>query len=686
MRLIALFLILALCRPCLADTNADESLLLLYDDHNFVSIATGRKQLLSKAPAIATVITSEEIRATGAQNINDVLETVPGLHVSVRAGGFIPIYTIRGISSEFNPEVLVLVNGAPQTSLLFGNKGEIWVGVPIETISRIEVIRGPGSAIYGADAFSGVINIITKTPEELQGLETGFSLGSFNTQRSWLQYGGQLNSWRIGASLSLFKTDGEDETITQDAQSTFDTLLGTSASLAPGDVNTSKKSLDARLELANDTWNINTGYQAVRDWRAGVGGLGALDPYGTGESDRFNVGISYRNPNFIETWDVHAQLNYLEISTLTDMTLLPPGFDSSAVGGGLFPNGVIGIPSYDERHTRLDLSAFNTSWDKHNIRIGSGFHHLDFYRVKEDKNFVIDPGPIISPLPGGVTDVSDSSPFNQEKTRKIFYFFVQDEWQLSPYWSLTSGVRYDHYSDFGSTLNPRAALVWDTSSNLTTKLLYGRAFRAPSFAELFNINNPVALGNDTLDPETIDTYELAFDYAFSPDMSMGLSLFYYEIKDIIRFNPAIAANTGKQIGRGFEWEFEWSATENLSLLGNFAYQRSKAMGSHNPFAPSQQLYIGSKYQLSPSWSLSAQMNWVMGRKREASDTRSGVKDFTTFDLNLVGADIMPGLKVALSLKNLTNERIFEPSLAANRVPNDLPRSGRSLTSELVISW
>jgi outer membrane receptor for ferrienterochelin and colicins len=82
-----------------------------------------------------------------------------------------------------------------------------------------------------------------------------------------------------------------------------------------------------------------------------------------------------------------------------------------------------------------------------------------------------------------------------------------------------------HYSDFGDTFNPRIALVWQSAYNLTTKFMYGRAFRAPSFSELFNVNNPVAQGNDSLDPESIDWYELAFDYQPRADLRTGLNLF-----------------------------------------------------------------------------------------------------------------------------------------------------------------
>ena len=91
-----------------------------------------------------------------------------------------------------------------------------------------------------------------------------------------------------------------------------------------------------------------------------------------------------------------------------------------------------------------------------------------------------------------------SSTFLPTKDRKDAFFFVQDQWQFAKDWALTGGVRYDRYSDFGETVNPRAALVWEPRYDLTTKLMYGSAFRAPSFGEQYNLNNPAALGNPNL--------------------------------------------------------------------------------------------------------------------------------------------------------------------------------------------
>jgi iron complex outermembrane receptor protein len=173
-----------------------------------VTIATGAKQTLAQAPAVATVITADDIEALGATDLDDVLETVPGLHVG-RTIYYNPIYTLRGISSTYNPEMLVLVNGNSINILYTGGRTLIRGGMPVNAIARIEIIKGPGSALYGADAFAGVINLITKTKADIEGTEVGLRGGSFNTQDAWLLHGQTWQGFDVALAVEYHNTDGQ---------------------------------------------------------------------------------------------------------------------------------------------------------------------------------------------------------------------------------------------------------------------------------------------------------------------------------------------------------------------------------------------------------------------------------------------------------------------------------------------
>jgi len=204
--------------------NIDELRELSLEELMKVTIVTGVQQSLSKAPGVVSVITAKDIREMGARDLDEVLETVPGLHVSRETQGYRPIYTMRGIYSGRNPEVLMLINGIPITTLYTGNRGFVWGRMPINMISRIEVIRGPGSAVYGADAFAGVINLITKAKKEIDGTEVGARLGSFNTYEGWALHGDKWNGFDMTASLEYLATDGQNSIVDADAQTAYDKI------------------------------------------------------------------------------------------------------------------------------------------------------------------------------------------------------------------------------------------------------------------------------------------------------------------------------------------------------------------------------------------------------------------------------------------------------------------------------
>jgi len=662
----------------LANEPAEEELSYLYGGDDFVSIATGHRQRVAEAPAVASVVTAQDIKNMGATDLDQVLEAVPGLHVSVASSAYNSIHTIRGIYSEKSSQTLVLINGFPITNVYTGNRGEIWGGMPVEMISRVEVIRGPGSALYGADALAGVINIITKGAGDIDGVKVGAGGGSFDTQRGWLMYGGQLNGWDVGFGLELVDTSGQSRTINADAQ----TLLDPTKSLAPGSVNTGRRLIETRLDLEKDKWRIRFGYQGREDVETGAGVNYALDPEGLASSDRINMDVTYQTDQWLKGWDISSSISYFDTSFETrDLHLLPAG------AFGVFPDGLIGNPQVFERQYRYDMSAFCLAAGDHSIRIGAGYHYLDLYRLEETKNFTVSP---LKDL-GAVRSVKGDDRFNDENERELSYVFVQDEWMLARDLNLVAGLRYDHYSDFGGTLNPRLALVWGIGQ-LTTKLLYGSAFRAPSFAEQFNRNNPVAIGNDDLDPETIDTYEVVFDYAFSPDLRAGLNLFYYEMDNIIRFSPD-ASNAGGQTGEGFEFELEWQLSPLTHMVGNYAYQRAEddLTGTPAANAPQQQLYLRIDRQLTPKWHLSGQVNSVIDRNRAEGDSRSEISDYTTLDVALKGRELLPGITLMATVFNLADADAREPGLydAVNgtvAIPGDLPLPGRSFMLSISKSW
>lgn len=649
-----------------AEESEEQALLELYGGEELVSIATGTAQPISKAPAVASVINASDIKQIGARDINDVLETVPGLHVSRNTLNG-DIYTFRGIYTTQNPQVLMLINGISISNLFQGNRNNVWGGMPVEAISRIEVIRGPGSAVYGADAFAGVINIVTKNANEIDESEFGVRYGSFNTKEAWVMHGGNYAGFDIALMAEVTSSDGHKEDVDSDSISL------TGASLTPGSTNNNNETVDLRLDVEKGKFHFRGGLQRRRDGGVGFGVGTALDPNAEYESDRWNADLTYYDENIFENLDFQAQVSFLNVSQEVDEDtfLFPAGTPMVP------PEGLIGNPELWERHWRFGFNSLYTGFHDHAIRFGAGYNTSEIYRVKEENNFS-----------GTLMDVSDTPfVFLPEKHRDNTYGFIQDIWSFANDWEFTVGLRYDDYNDFGDTWNPRAALVWSARHDTTLKLLYGQAFRAPSFAEFRNQNNPVALGNSELDPEEIETFEFAVDYRPRADIRFGVNTFYYEWDDIIRFvnmgATATAQNTGEQTGYGLELEMEWLPTNDLSILANYAFQDSEdeSTDEDSGNAPHHQIYSRLNWEFLSNWTITPAVNFVIDRDRAPGDSRDELDDYAVVDLTLRSRAFSDKWEVALGARNLLNSSPEEPTAVEFGISNDLPLERRQLFIE-----
>jgi outer membrane receptor protein involved in Fe transport len=680
MSLIAATLVSQTSAAFAQQASEEEELALAYGDKSTVSIATGSRQTLRRAPAVATVITAQDIAAMGAVDLDEVLETVPGIHVSRNNQAYNPLYVIRGIFSELNPQTLMLQNGVPMTTLLVGNRGIGWGGLPVENIARIEIIRGPGSALYGADAYSGVINIITKTAADTPGTEFGLRAGSFQSRDGWVQHGGKLGAVDVAGYLRLGHTDGFKEIVAADAQTALDTLFGSRASLAPGPVNTGYDAVDASLDLGHDKLRLRAGYKLRDHIGTGAGISGALDPVGKVRTERLTADVSWSDVDIAKDWRMSLTASYFHYvqDFNVPLQLFPPG-----AFGGAFPDGMIGAPHTWERQLRLSAVTIYSGFANHNLRFGAGHDDLNMYRTQEFKNFTGLP----IPTPGAeVIEFPVENSFLAPQRRTVTYVYAQDEWNLARDWTLTGGIRRDQYSDFGGTTNPRVALVWDATLDLTAKLLYGRAFRAPAFAEQRSINNPVIRGNPNLQPETIKTLEAAFAWQARADTQVNLSLFRYRMNDIIRAEDVAGGtkmfnNVGTQRGHGMELEAIWNASRSLRLAGHHAYQRSidETSDQDAGYAPHHHLFARADWSFSSGWLFSGQVNRVADRRRAAGDLRPDIADYTTVDLTLRTGRGKGRWDFAASVRNLFNADVREPTVAPGvAIPNDLPMAPRSV--------
>lgn len=654
-----------------------------YGSEQAISIATGYEKPIVRAPAVATVITDEEIRNIGATTLDEVLETVAGIHIStIDAISLVPI--IRGVSSR----LLVLINNVPVGQGLFFNAFGQLHNIQLNNVERIEVIRGPGSAVYGADALAGVVNIVTKTGKGINGTEVGARAGSFDTYDGWLLHGGEYAGFDVAFSASGRTSHGYDEIIEADAQTRLDDLFATSASRAPASINVGRDLIDVRADVSRGPWTLRAGYFGQLNLGTGVGVTKTLDPDGEANFELVNSDFTYHD-RYSDALDITAQLSYVKLNSRFGLIGFPPG-----AFGGAFPDGVRQDLDVEEDRVRGELTGLYTGLKHHWLRVGLGGVFESTDTTRDERNYIVMNG---VPRPtgivaegGGVGDV----PIFPDDERTIFYTYLQDEWSFANDWSLTTGVRLDHYSDFGTTVNPRVGLVWNTDYRLTTKILYGRAFRPPSFIEQHSNGLTIGLGNPDLDPTTIDMVELAFDYR-STRYRTSLNLFWYTLHDFIEVVANRASPNGlgfvngdDHSGYGWEWEYALDITPSVGLLWKYAYVDGLGQDDdvRTRLTPKHQIYGEANWRITPEWNLNASVKSVLDRERPSGDPRPPIDDYSVVNLTLQRRNIANYVDAAISIRNLLDANAREPSDSATSLPFDIPFAGRYVYGELRIQF
>ncbi len=616
-----------------------------------VIIATGMEQTKSDAPATVTLLTEDDIKKTGATNLTDILQTVPGVHIQRSAFGFRPEVRIRGAAST---QTLLMINGNPIRDLVW-NFGIFWKGMPASAIERVEVIRGPGSALYGADASAGVINVITKTAGKITQNEAGVRAGSLDTQEGFIQYGDQWNDFDVAFTADYSTTNGHDPDIKNIAN-----------------VRYGYDNQDIRFSLTNKNWQFLANYMRHNNLDTQITGAGFYDPVTSADDERYDLDLIYSDAQFSENWGIKAKLHYQDLDYNSNKGFRETPPDAT------FPTGRINQMSSSEHQARFDFTANYSGFNEHTITLGSGYNWQDIYQVDQIVNY--DGNTYIPP-----TNIAGTpGAFAPEKSREIRYALIQDIWTLAPDWELTSGLRYDHYSDFGDTFNPRLALVWQTTAKLTTKFLYGQAFRAPNFQELYAITSR-STGNSSLDPEETETIELAVSWQINQQAQLNANLFEYTIDDFIRRDSRRKyQNSGKHKTTGVEIEGRWQLNNKLVFSGNYTWRDPE----HNDYRvseePEQSAYLRTDWRFLSGWNWDIQANWIADRERAEHDSRKKMSDYTITDTTF-RYNGLKNWEFAASIRNIFNENAKDQANIRDNISGakmDLPLPERNAWAEI----
>jgi len=669
-----------------------------------VTIASGTATTLTHSAAVTSVITAEQIAEMGATELHQVLETIPGVHATIQPVTYDYSYSMRGIRNDTNAEVLLLMDGS-RFSIPYQGTHMAGMMIPVKDIQRVEVIRGPGSALYGADAFVGVINIITKKAADLKGVTIGARGGNADTTSAWGQYGGQWQGWDIATSLQ-YNHNGIDSNRIVEA----DILTGTPFSLAPGPWQGQNERLNGHLNLQRKHWELS--FWAFNETNFGMraGAAGALDNRGSGYGTNYLADIHYSTEDAIEDWELQAHASFLHTDSGANIYNFPVGAilpidaegnatDQEPLTRGLvyFPDGMRFNVGFKNTMPSFQLTSIYKGFSDHLLRVMTGFRYEEM-TTTEIRNYgvgVIDgatllPPPNINLAPNMQNVTGTPYTFIGDHHRDIWSMAIQDEWQIAENWHLTTGLRFDHYSDFGSTWNPRAALVWDITPELTGKLLYGQAYRAPSFVEQYQDHNPLFIGNPSLQPETIETTEIAFDYRPMKNLRTALNLYHYEIRELmggeLSGNELTVQNTTGQDGTGGEFEWDWRFLPDWNLRGNYAWQFSRNEATHErvAYVPEHHVYSALSWNFMPNWQIQTQINWIGHRITEPEDPRP-LNDYETVDITLNAKRLLGYVDLKASARNIFDSKGKEFGVL-KAYPYNLPIPGQSFYVEASIHF
>jgi iron complex outermembrane receptor protein len=578
-----------------------------------------------------------------------------------------------------------MINSHPVNELYAGEWSFAYDDLIIENIKRIEFIRGPGSAVYGANAFHGVINVITKEADDIDGLELIARGGSWDTQQYNLLYGKSFSDLEVAFDFNFSKTHGFRGYIEEDWQSSFwDPLFGSSASLAPGRTKGDREKYDAALTLKYKGFKFDGKY-VDKEWDTDLTNLATLSNNNIFTVKDYYLTLSYET-RIWEGLDLYGKVYRNEYEISVDSQLFPPGVVVgtpdppffSIMTDGLIANG----SGQENSRTGIEIQTTYKMSDSNTIVAGGTYEYQKAEEHTLSANYLPTPTGLIIPLPSvqkWPDDIADANIMDTE-TRKFWAVFFEDVWDITDDLRLTLGARYDHYSDFGGHLSPRAGLSWEYMKGYDLKLLYGHAFRAPSFWEFYA---PLT-GNSDLDPEKIDTYEISLGAEFTRNFNSRITYYYREAKDIIAASSGVLpwnfVNTGDSRDQGIELEMRYDFGRGTYLAGNYNYEDWKT-GSE------KKVHVGkamTNIRLSRYLNFYADCFFVDGWERtDPQDTRDDPSGYGIVNATLIAKKFLKGFKgleLRGSVYNLLDKDYTTPWPA--ELPKDIPAPDRHYLFEV----
>jgi outer membrane receptor for ferrienterochelin and colicins len=629
-------------KPDLLNLSLDELSAIKIDT---VYAASKFTEKVTDAPSSVTIVGHDEIERFGYRTLSDIIASVRSF--DVRYDRNYSYTGIRGFNSlgDYGSRVLLLVDGHRMNDPIFDTAAVGTEGlVDVDLIDRVEFIRGPGSAIYGSNAFFGVINVVTRSGASVNWAEASGSGGSFGTYSGRLTLGKKLAN---GVEYLFSATDYWSDGPTRLFYGEFNSPA-TNHGIALRQDGDRYWSTLAKISYGDFT--LQGGY-VTREKDVPTASFGSLfNAPNTTVDSRGYIELRYAHQT-VDGWSLAGRAyydfyDYHELAT----------YD---YGDGVH---VVNDDSARAHWWGAEVSASRDLFEHFHFVLGADFRQtLDLSQRNYDER------PFASYLDVGGYQL-------------VFGAYVDGRWDITKSLSLSAGARWDLYDSFGNTVNPRAALIWKPRDGTTLKLLYGEAFRAPNVYQLYYTSIDQR-PNPGLQPETIRTYEAVLDQYLAQHWHGSVSLFRNEISGLIDTTTdsagfIIFTNASDASVNGAELEIEGKWDNGVLTRASYTRQEAVDAKTGRELVNSPKNVLKSQVSV-PVWrdKIFASVELVYASDRlTLLHHRTG--EAWLLNTTLYTRKLAPGLEVSASIYNLLDQKYGTPG-GPEHVQDSLTQDGRT---------
>ncbi len=664
-------------------------------------IATKKSLNVDYLPSVVTVIDAQTYLSGGVTTLGEALGMLPGIQMQLSPMGY-TMTTVRGLKNPnayISDKIKVMVDGVAINNEITGSSN-FYMDFPIQLVDKIEVLRGPGSTTYGAGAFYGVVNVITKLGNSIGENQVFVGIGSYNSKI----LGGNLNvvdgDWKI--FTDAYYQNNDKAIYDQDKDNSTD---------------------EALRDLSLGIKAVNGGFELLSRYKRNVSGNfysyeGEYNPIPDKNEEHANAyfftQLSYKIPLNAYKLETKASISHRELDTAINMYNVEDAASRFEKVGITMQEGFVTEEKTQEINMQVETILTLPTIASNDISVGVGVQRAE---IKEDDFYSSVENTITKNL-SAILNHPNYNDFRYRQTkepafwanpqttllngnpsRNIFYANAEDLISLNEKTDLILGLRADNYSDFGTKYSSRAGIVYRSSDEFTYKLLYGSAFRAPTFTEAYhNGHINYRAGDENLRPEETNTYEAMAIYAPNLNNKFSLNLFYSELDNVIdleedEFTIDGYANYKDRYSRGVEFEYYFkNMAHNFYLNATYIdaiYTIPPEEGeiSKNQSMPDiskimyKAMYIYtpvSKLSFGTTWkyfarTTSTELQWVLD---EADLYDATAREAHIFD-ETITYRITANAQARLSIKNIFDTDVRQPSYYYYTSDGGILREGRN---------